>query len=74
MISLTHAAGIYAYKLENTVGWTYQLTIWTTATYDYTFFTKTSGYGLNVFQTWISEEHEVTYTTTDWKITSVSGT
>ncbi|KAF2216903.1 hypothetical protein CERZMDRAFT_108798 [Cercospora zeae-maydis SCOH1-5] len=63
--------GITWYKLQNTVGFTYQLTINTNATYNYTFNTAPDSYGLDVWQTWTT--HEVTYTTFEPTVTSVSG-
>ncbi|CAN9093879.1 unnamed protein product [Alternaria sp. RS040] len=63
--------GITWYKLKNTIGATYQLTINTNSTYDYTFHTKPDSYGLDVYQTWTT--HEVTYTTWEPTVTSVSG-
>jgi hypothetical protein len=59
------------YKLANTVGWTYELTINCTDTYDYTFHTPNDSYHLDVWQT--STTHEVTYTTEDPTVTSVDG-
>jgi hypothetical protein len=63
--------GITWYKLDNSIGWTYQLTINTTQSYNYTFNTPAESYGLNVIRTWTT--HEVTYTTYQPNVTSVSG-
>ncbi|KAI4951993.1 hypothetical protein J4E91_003455 [Alternaria rosae] len=63
--------GITWYKLDNVIGATYQLTINTNSTYNYTFFTRPDSYGLDVYQTWTN--HEFVYTTLDPTIDSVSG-
>lgn len=70
-LQLTFEKGITWYKLRNTVGATYQLTIDTNSTYDYTFHTTPDSYSLDVYQTWTT--YEVTYTTWDPTVTSVSG-
>lgn len=70
-LQLTFGKGITWCKLKNTIGATYQLTINTNSTYDYTFHKKPDSYGLDVYQTWTT--HEVTYITWDPVVTSVSG-
>ena len=70
-VSFANQTGITWYSLQNTVGWTYQLTINTTQTYDYTFTTPNDSYTLDVWAT--SHTHEVTYTTYNPTVTGVSG-
>jgi hypothetical protein len=67
----SNQTGISWYKNANTVGWTYQLTINTSQTYDYHFHTADDSYELNVYVT--SWTHEVTFTDGDSTIVSVDG-